>query len=96
MQTEKVTLDSDAAARLRDATGQLELCDAEGRTLGYFLPPDTYREWHGCREMAYDWAREQFGDDYGPQYPDDGRPPMTTAEANRYLEGVAKSGESAA
>jgi len=90
MHFEKVTVAAEPLSRFREATDGLEVCDPQGRTLGYFLPPDLFRE------LGYAWARAEFADKAGPEFPDDGRPPMTTGEAITYLEGIARSGGNAA
>jgi hypothetical protein len=39
----RVILDSYLKARLNGLNEKLEICDADGRTLGHFLPEDVYR-----------------------------------------------------
>jgi hypothetical protein len=90
MRNDKVMIAAEPLSRFREATERLEVCDPQGRTLGYFLPPDLYQE------LMYAWVKAQFGDATGPEHPDDGRPPMTTGEAILYLEQVARSGGNAA
>ena len=51
----KVTLDEALKAKLNGLNEELEICDADGRTVGHFLPPDLYRE------MLYAWAESQSG-----------------------------------
>jgi hypothetical protein len=86
MHEEKVVIAAEPLSRFREATDGLQVCDPQGRTLGYFLPPDLYQE------LMYGWVKAQIGDATGPEHPDDGRPPMTTAEAVIYLQQVARSG----
>jgi hypothetical protein len=40
----KIILDPDLKARLNGLNEQLEICDADGRTLGRFLPEQAYRK----------------------------------------------------
>ena len=51
----KVTLDESLRAKLNGLNEELEICDADGRTVGHFVPPDLYRE------MLYAWAESQSG-----------------------------------
>jgi len=85
MSGEKVTVTAEPLSRFREATDGLEVYDPQGRMLGYFLPPDLYREW------LYAWVKARIEEEPRVEYPDDGRPPMTTSEAIVFLEGVARS-----
>ena len=40
----KITLDAELLAKLNGLKHSLEVCDAEGRTVGYFLPAAEYRK----------------------------------------------------
>jgi hypothetical protein len=40
----RVILDPDLKARLNGLNEHLEICDADGRTVGHFLPADLYRK----------------------------------------------------
>jgi len=40
----KITLDAELRAKLNGLNQPLELCDADGHTLGHFLPADAYRK----------------------------------------------------
>lgn len=40
----KVVLDPELKARLNGLNEQLEICDADGRTLGRFLPEEAYHK----------------------------------------------------
>jgi hypothetical protein len=40
----KITLDPELRAKLNGLNQPLELCDADGRTLGHFLPAEAYRK----------------------------------------------------
>ena len=53
----KVVIDRDAKSKLGNLTHELEFCDENGQTLGYFIPA-TGRE----REL-YDWAKREFTDE---------------------------------
>jgi hypothetical protein len=41
---QKLVVDDDLRSKLNDLQGELEFCDASGRTLGHFVPTDLYRE----------------------------------------------------
>lgn len=41
---EKILLDDELRSRLNGLNGELEFTDAEGRTVGHFLPPDVYKK----------------------------------------------------
>ena len=90
MSVEKVTIVAEPVARFRETVNQLEVCDAQGRTLGYFLPPDLYHEW------LYAWAKAQFADEAELDRARAEPGGMTTAEAISYLDRVARSGGNAA
>lgn len=52
---EKVVLDATAIAKLGSLDRTLELCDEQGRTLGYYRPV--------CHDGAiYAWARQQVSE----------------------------------
>jgi hypothetical protein len=54
---DKLILDPTIASIMRSATSEVELCDASGQTLGYFVPAAE-------RERAlYAWAAAQFTDE---------------------------------
>lgn len=40
----KVTLDDALRSKLNGLNEHLEICDADGRTLGHYLPAEVYRE----------------------------------------------------
>ena len=40
----RVTLDSDLKSKLHGLTEQLELCDADGRTMGRCIPEEVYQK----------------------------------------------------
>jgi hypothetical protein len=40
----RVIVDPVLRSLLHGLSGQVELCDESGQTLGYFLPADTYRK----------------------------------------------------
>ena len=48
----KVTVDTSLVAKLGDLGEQIELCDEQGRTLGYYVPASY-------DPSLYTWAEEQ-------------------------------------
>jgi len=52
----QLTIDEKAAAALSAAREQIELCDASGQRLGYFLPPALHER------LLYDWAQSRISD----------------------------------
>ena len=40
----KIILDAELRARLNGLNEQMEICEAEGRTVGRYLPEDVYRK----------------------------------------------------
>jgi hypothetical protein len=89
MPSEKVTVTAEPLSRFREATDALTVCDPQGRTLGYFLPPDLY---HDC---LYAWAKAQFADETGLEAVRNEPGGYTTPEAIARLAEVAKSGRKA-
>lgn len=78
----QVVLDADLKARLKGLDEETEFCEADGRTLGHFLPNGLYQE------LLYSWARKQFDDDElnrARQEPGG----MTTAQAIAHVRSVA-------
>jgi hypothetical protein len=53
----KLVLDPAVRSQLNGLNGEVELCDEEGRTVGFFVPANL-RE-----RLWYDWAKAQFTDD---------------------------------
>jgi hypothetical protein len=53
----KVTIDNTLRSKLNGLDEQIELCDESGRTLGHFLPADTYAR------LIYDWVNAQVTDE---------------------------------
>lgn len=53
----KVEFDSTLLRQLDAQTQELEMCDANGRTVGYFLPPPLRDR------LLYAWAKAQFTDE---------------------------------
>lgn len=51
----KVTLDDELRARLNGLNEELEICEADGRTVGHFVPSDVYRQ------LLYAWVESQSG-----------------------------------
>lgn len=82
---DKITIDAAALPQFRDATDRLEVCDAQGRTLGYFLPPNLYKEW------LYAWAKAQFADESDLDAVRNEPGGLTTSEAIARLTEVANS-----
>jgi hypothetical protein len=54
---EQIRLDPQTCSQLRGATSVMDLCDEQGRLIGYFLSPDRYRR------LIYDWANSQVTDE---------------------------------
>ena len=50
----RATLPNSVLAQLPELNSQFELCNEEGQTLGFFLPPELHREY------MYAWAKAQF------------------------------------
>jgi hypothetical protein len=92
MPFEKVIVDAEALRRFREASGQLEVCDAQGRTLGFFMPPSMV---HAYEELGYAWARAQFADDAELERARAEPGGLTTAEAIERLEEVIRANRSA-
>jgi|HubBroStandDraft_6_1064221.scaffolds.fasta_scaffold2517896_2 hypothetical protein len=80
----KVILDDELKAKLGEVKGEVELCDAEGRTVAYVLDP----EWH--RTMLYAWAKAQFSAEVAEGARQDYRKNggMTTAQVLEYLKSL--------
>lgn len=74
----KITLDAETRSKLSPGAEEIEICDERGTTLGYFVPPDEYRE------RFYAWAISLFDDDEIDRTPP-GPGDMTTQEAIEYL-----------
>jgi hypothetical protein len=56
----KVILDPDLKARLNGLKDKLEICDADGRTLGHFLPEGVYRQLvYAALEAACPHSKEE-------------------------------------
>jgi hypothetical protein len=53
----KLILDAALRAKLASLQGATELCDDEGRTVGYFMDAEAYRK------MLYTNAAEMFSDE---------------------------------
>jgi hypothetical protein len=53
----KLVLDPTVRSQLNGLNGEVELCDEEGRTVGFFVPVKL-RE-----RLWYDWAKAQFTDE---------------------------------
>ncbi len=83
----KITLHPSIMSQLPNLDRHLELCDEQGRTVGYFLPPDLHRE------MLYAWAKTQFTDEELDQARRELKSGggLTTLEAIDYLQNLASS-----
>jgi hypothetical protein len=79
---QKIILDSNVLAKVGPLDSHVEVCDEQGRTLGYILPPDLHHE------LLYAWAKSQFSDEKIAAARDERkiRPGFTTAEAIARLE----------
>ena len=53
----KFVPDDDMRAKLGALSGVVEVCDPSGRTIGYFVPSDTYTR------AVYDWAKTEVTDE---------------------------------
>ena len=82
---EKVTLEGELRSRLAALAGEAELCDEQGRTLGYFVPaggpPDDLE-----RRMMYAWARTLVSDEELERASNEPGPSLSTAELLARLE----------
>lgn len=54
---QRITLDAKALAQVGPLDTEVEICDENGRTLGYMLRPDLHHE------AMYAWAKAQFSDE---------------------------------
>lgn len=87
----RAILPNSILAQLPDLNGQLELCNEEGQTIGFFVPPDMHHAY------MYAWAKAQFTDDEARQAREDIRRNggMMTAEAIAHLESLSRPEENA-
>jgi hypothetical protein len=53
----RITLDETLRAKINDLGEEIEICDDEGRIIGYYVPAECHRK------MLYAWAKEQFTDE---------------------------------
>ncbi len=81
----RLVLDSATSAKLQNSGDSLELCDNDGRTLGYFLPPELHQR------LLYAWAKSQFTDEELEQARKEPGG-MATADAIEYLNTLAQRG----
>ena len=83
----KVVLDPSSRAKLNGLNEHLEVCDENGHTLGFFLPPDLHHK------LLYAWAKSQFTDEEIAQARREimAEGGLTTSQAVAYLEKVALS-----
>jgi hypothetical protein len=81
----KVTIDPSLRAKLNGLNEHLEVCDENGRTLGFFLPPDLYHK------LLYAWVKTQITDEEIAQARSEIKAEggLTTSQAVAYLEKVA-------
>jgi hypothetical protein len=57
----KIILDPDLKARLNGLDRQLEFCDADGRTLGHYVPADEYRKMmYALAEAACPYSQDEL------------------------------------
>ena len=68
----KITLDAETRSKLSPGAEEIEICDERGTTLGYFVPPDEYRE------RFYAWAISLFDDDE----------PLISTRVQRFFVGI--------
>lgn len=81
----RLVLDPAVSAKLQNSGDSLELCDKDGRTVGYFLPPELHRR------LLYAWAKSQFTDEELEQARKEPGG-MATPEAIEYLNILAQRG----
>jgi hypothetical protein len=79
---EKVPLNSDVVAKLRDLETFVELCDESGQARAVAMPPELHRE------MMSAWLKSMFTDEEIEEARRESGG-MTTAEAIAYLQKVA-------
>ena len=53
----RLILDPTIRTKLTDLSKQIEVCDEDGRTVGYFLPADIHRE------LIRAWSESQVSDE---------------------------------
>jgi hypothetical protein len=53
----KITLDDALRSKLNGLNEYLEICDADGRTLGHYLPAEAYRE------LLVAWSKAHISDE---------------------------------
>lgn len=80
---QKLPFDEWWKSRLNGLNDEVELLDAAGRSIGYFVPPAAYRK------LMYAWAREQFSDEEEFRRCRDEPGGMTTGELLTHLREVA-------
>ncbi len=84
----KVILDDVLRARLNGLNEHLEVCEADGRVVGRYLPEELYTRW------MYDWAKAEFAREEAEEAAQgivrkwDGTNGKTTAEAIAYLQSM--------
>jgi hypothetical protein len=88
----KVILDDELRARLIVGHPTTEVCDATGRTVGYFLTPDQFEK------LMYVWAKAQFTDEEAERAWNDylRNGGVSTQEALERAKTGRRSGETAA
>ena len=82
----KVILDPSLRAKLHGLREHLEVCDENGHTLGFFLPPTLHDK------LLYAWAKSQITDEEIAQARREIKTEggLTTTQAVAYLEQVAR------
>lgn len=86
----KLVLPTSLGSELSGVNAEVELCDQEGRTVGFFLPPDLHHE------LLYSWAKSLLPEDEEDralareEYRSSGG--LTTAEIIAHLQGLSGSG----
>lgn len=53
----KLILDDELRTKLSALQGRVELCDPDGRTIGYFMDARAYQGW--LYEVAKDWFTDE-------------------------------------
>jgi hypothetical protein len=85
-----IILDDEQKAKLNGRDQHLEVCDANGNRLGWFIPDAEYMR------FVYDWAKAEFAREEAEEAAQgivrkwDGTNGRTTAEAIAYVKKMAE------
>ncbi|HEV3448958.1 MAG TPA: hypothetical protein VG099_30255 [Gemmataceae bacterium] len=53
----RITIDEVLRSKLNGLNAEIELCDEAGKTVGHFLPEETYKQ------LVYAWLNAQISDE---------------------------------